>query len=122
MWEKIKKVFMWIGGAVAAVAAFLFLRGGFGRRVDDSDGVLSDLKADNERKRQLDERQRELAEEQRDNTERQREIVERQREAVSKERELNERERKLNEEERGALERLGKVIESVEARRNTKNS
>ena len=119
MWDKIKKVFMWIGGIVTGVFAVLFLRGGFGRRVDDSDAVISDLKGDNERKRQLDERQRELAEEQRDNTERQREIVERQREAVSKERELNERERKLNEEERGALERLGKVIESVEARRNS---
>jgi hypothetical protein len=119
VWEKIKKFFMWLGGIVAAVAAFLFLRGTFGRRVDDSEGVVSDLKSDNERKRRLDERQRDLAEEQRGNTERQRDIVERQSEAVDRERELNERERELNQRERGALEGLGKVIESVEARRNT---
>ena len=119
MWEKIKKFFMWLGGIIAALAAFLFLRRTFGGRVDDSEGVVSDLKTDNERKRRLDERQRDLAEEQRSNTERQRDIVERQSEAVDRERELNERERELNQRERGALEGLGKVIEDVETRRNS---
>ena len=122
MWDKIKKVFMWIGGVVAGVFAFMFLRGTFGGRVDSSEELLSDIRDCDARKERLEERQRDLNTEQRENTERQREIVERQREAVSKERELGERERRIDEREKGAVEQLGEVIKSVEARRNAKNN
>lgn len=122
MWEKIKKVFMWIGGIASAVFAFLFFRGTFGRGVGSSEELISDIRDCDKRERQLDERQRELNAEQRDNNERQREIVERQREAVSKERELGERERELADRERKAVSGLREVIESVEARRNAKNN
>jgi predicted RNase H-like nuclease (RuvC/YqgF family) len=123
VWEKIKKeVFMWIGGIASAVFAFLFFRGTFGRRVGSSEELISDIRDCDARKERLEERQRDLNSEQRDNNERQREIVERQREAVSKERELREREHRIDEREKGAVEQLGEVIKSVEARRNAKNS
>ena len=122
MWNKIKSFFAWLGG-LSAVAAIIAVFCGTNRRgMGKSEELISDIRACDARKERLEERQRDLNTEQRENTERQREIVERQREAVSKERELGERERRIDEREKGAVEQLGEVIKSVEARRNSKNN